>query len=66
MHEEVTALSAATADISIEPPLGRVRCSDFSQIVAQNFIAAGEEATREKLPELRRLLPFAISADEED
>ncbi|MCI0820344.1 MAG: patatin-like phospholipase family protein [Chloroflexi bacterium] len=66
MQEEITALSAATADISIEPKLGRVRWSDFSQSVAQNFIAAGEEATREKLPELRRLLPFAISADEED
>jgi NTE family protein len=65
MQEEVTARSAATADITIEPKLGRVRWSDFSRR-GQDFIAAGEEAAREKLPELRRLLPFAISGEEEN
>ncbi len=62
MQEELTARSAATADVTIEPKLGRVRWSDFSER-GRDFIAAGEEATREKLPELRRLLPFAISGD---
>ena len=62
MQEEVTARSAATADVTIEPKLGRVRWGDFSQR-GQDFIIAGEEAAREKLPELRRLLPFATSTD---
>jgi NTE family protein len=62
MQEEVTSRSAATADVAIEPKLGRVRWSDFSRR-SQDYIAAGEEAAREKLPELRRLLPFAISGD---
>jgi NTE family protein len=62
MQEEVTARSAATADVTIEPKLGRVRWGDFSRR-GQDFIAAGEEAAREKLPELRRLLPCATSSD---
>jgi len=57
MQEEVTLRSAATADITIEPKIGRIRWSDFSHR-GREFIAAGEEAAREKLPELRRLLPF--------
>jgi predicted acylesterase/phospholipase RssA len=65
MQEEVTARSAATADVSIEPKLGRVGWGDFSRR-GQDFIAAGEEAAREKLPELRRLLPFAIPGDGEE
>lgn len=56
MQEEVTARSAATADITIEPKLGRVRWSDFSRRGRQ-FIEAGELAAREKLPELLALVP---------
>jgi NTE family protein len=56
MQEEVTLRSAATADITIEPRLGRVRWSDFSHR-GKEFIALGEQATLEKLPELERLLP---------
>jgi NTE family protein len=62
MQEEVTIRSAATADVTIEPKLGRVRWSDFSRR-GQEFIAAGEEAAKQKLPDLLRLLPFAISRD---
>ena len=62
MQEEVTLRSAATGDVTIEPKIGRVRWSDFSHR-GQEFIAAGEQAAREKLPELRRLLPFVMSHD---
>ncbi len=61
MQEEVTLRSAATADITIEPRLGRVRWSDFSHRGAE-FIALGEQAAREKLPELERLLPGVVPA----
>jgi len=57
MQEEVTLRSAATADITIAPPLGRVRWSDFSQR-GREFIVLGEQATREKLGEMRELIPF--------
>jgi NTE family protein len=57
MQEEVTIRSAATADVTIQPKLGRSRWSDFSNR-GRSFIAAGEEAARSALPELRRLLPF--------
>ena len=60
MQEEITLRSAATADVTIEPRMGRVRWSDFSHR-GQEFIGAGEQAAREKLPELRRLLPFVMS-----
>ena len=62
MQEEITLRSAATADVTIEPRMGRVRWSDFSHR-GQEFIGAGEQAAREKLPELRRLLPFVMSDD---
>ena len=62
MQEEVTIRSAATADVTIEPKLGRVRWSDFSQR-GEEFVVAGEEAARQKLPDLRQLLPFAISSE---
>lgn len=55
MQEEVTLRSAATADITIEPKLGRVRWSDFSHR-GREFITLGEQAASEKLPELERLL----------
>ncbi|HEV8574409.1 MAG TPA: patatin-like phospholipase family protein [Dehalococcoidia bacterium] len=58
MQEEVTLRSAATADITIEPRLGRVRWSDFSHR-GREFIALGEQAALEKLPELERMLPGA-------
>ncbi len=57
MQEEVTLRSAATADITIAPPLGRVRWSDFSQR-GKEFIAVGEEAARAKVPEMQELMPF--------
>jgi len=60
MQEEVTLHSAATADLTIEPRLGRVRWSDFSHR-GREFIALGELAAREKLPELERLLPGVIA-----
>lgn len=56
MQEEVTLRSAATADITIEPRIGRVRWNDFSRR-GQSFMARGEQAAMEKLPELQRLLP---------
>jgi hypothetical protein len=56
MQEEVTLRSAATADLTIEPRLGRVRWSDFSHR-GRELIALGEQAASEKLPELQRLLP---------
>jgi NTE family protein len=62
MQEEVTLRSAATSDVTIEPKLGRVRWTDFSQR-GRDFIDAGEAAAREKLPELRRLLPLAMSSE---
>lgn len=57
MQGEITARSAATADVTIQPEVGRSRWSDFSRR-GRNFVAAGEEAARDALPELRRLLPF--------
>jgi len=62
MQEEVTLRSAASGDVTIEPKIGRVRWRDFSH-KGQEFIAAGEHAAREKLPELRRLLPFVMCDD---
>lgn len=57
MQGEITARSAATADVTIQPKVGRSRWSDFSRR-GRDFVAAGEEAARDALPELRRLLPF--------
>ena len=57
MQGEITAHSAATADVTIQPKVGRSRWSDFSRR-GLGFIVAGEGAAREALPELRRLLPF--------
>lgn len=57
MQGEITAHSAATADVTIQPKVGRSRWSDFSRR-GRIFIAAGEEAARNALPELRRVLPF--------
>lgn len=57
MQEEVTLRSAATADITIAPKLGQVRWSDFSRRGKQ-FIALGEQAAREKITEIQRLLPY--------
>ena len=61
MQEEVTLRSAATADLTIEPKLGRVRWSDFSH-KGREFIALGEQAASDRMPELQRLLPGVISA----
>jgi NTE family protein len=59
MQEEVTLRSAATADLTIEPKLGRVRWSDFSHR-GREFIALGEQAASEKMSELQRLIPGVI------
>lgn len=58
MQEEVTVRSAATADVTIEPKLGRVRWSDFSRS-GRRFVEAGEDAAREKLPDLLALIADA-------
>jgi NTE family protein len=63
MQGEITARSAATADVTIRPRVGRSRWSDFSRS-GQAFCAAGEEAARNALPELRRLLPFLSAPSE--
>jgi len=60
MQEEVTLRSAATADLTIEPKLGRVRWSDFSHRGGE-FITLGEQAASEKLPDLQRLLPGVVA-----
>lgn len=57
MQGEITARSAATADVTIQPKVGRSRFSDFSHR-GRKLVAAGEEAARAALPELRGLLPF--------
>jgi len=59
MQEEVTLRSAATADLTIEPKLGRVRWSDFSKR-GREYRAAGEEAAREKLAEIWQLVARAV------
>ena len=56
MQTEITSRGAATADVTIAPSVGRSSFSDFSRR-PQEFIRAGEEAAREALPELARLLP---------
>lgn len=61
MQGEITARSAATADVTIQPKVGRTRFSDFSHR-GRSLIAAGEQAAREALPELSRLLPFLTPA----
>jgi NTE family protein len=55
MQQEVTLRSAATADVTIEPELGRVRWSDFSKRGSE-YREAGEAATRQQLPEIKMLL----------
>jgi NTE family protein len=67
MQSEITTRSAATADVTIQPKVGRTRWSDFSRR-GRAFIAAGEEAAIDALPELERLLPFLkdIEANEVD
>jgi predicted acylesterase/phospholipase RssA len=63
MQEEVTLRSAATADITIAPNLGRVRWSDFSHR-GRELAALGEQAAREKLPEIERLLGRRANVEE--
>ena len=63
MQEEVTLHSAATADITIAPNLGRVRWSDFSHR-GRELAALGEQAAREKLPEIERLLGRRTTVEE--
>jgi NTE family protein len=45
------------ADLVIRPDLGSIHWTDFSQ--SKELIALGEEAARERLPELRRLAELA-------
>lgn len=55
MQEQVSIRSASSADVTIEPDLGRVLWKDFSRR-GRKFIAEGERAAREKVPEVKRLL----------
>lgn len=55
MQEEITVRSASSADVTIEPDLGRVLWKDFSRR-GRKFIAEGERAAREKLPEIMQLV----------
>jgi len=57
MQGEIALRSAATADVTIRPKIGRSRWGDFSYR-GRAFITAGEEAAREAMAELQRFLPF--------
>lgn len=61
MQGEITTRSVATADVTIRPKAGRSRWRDFSHR-GRSFVAAGEDAARDALPELRRLLPFLTAS----
>ncbi len=56
MLAEITSRSAAGADVTIRPNTGHSHIRDFSHR-GPEFIAAGEQAAREALPEIAALLP---------
>ncbi|MBI1886034.1 MAG: patatin-like phospholipase family protein [Chloroflexi bacterium] len=56
MQGEIAERSGATADLTIWPKIGNTRLSDFTYR-GEAFMAAGEAATIEVLPQLRSLLP---------
>ena len=53
-HNEQRLLQEA--DVVILPEVGDLHWTDFGQ--ATDLIAAGEKAAREKLPQIRKALPF--------
>lgn len=55
MGEKLKNYELAEADVVILPEVGDLHWSDFSQ--AMNLISEGERATREKLEDIRRVLP---------
>jgi predicted acylesterase/phospholipase RssA len=67
MQSEITTRTAATADVTIQPEIGRTRLSDFSRR-GRAFIVAGDEAAIDAVPELERLLPLLkdLEANEVD
>jgi NTE family protein len=56
MQTEMTAHTAAIADVTIAPSLGRSRFSDFTRRPTE-FVAAGAEAALESMSEIRSFLP---------
>lgn len=56
MLGEITSRSAASADVTVQPNTGHSHIRDFSQRGAE-FIAAGEQAALEALPQIATLLP---------
>jgi len=55
MGERLRQYELAEADVVIQPEVGDVHWSSFSQ--AMNLIDEGEKAAREKLDDIRRLMP---------
>jgi NTE family protein len=54
LHYELGNFKAISADVRINPDLSRFTWTDFDK--AQDLIARGAEATREAVPEIRRVL----------
>ncbi|HUF53524.1 MAG TPA: patatin-like phospholipase family protein [Dehalococcoidia bacterium] len=55
MQEQITARSVSSADVTIEPPLGRVRWRDFSHR-GPEFVKIGEETALAKVDEIREVI----------
>jgi len=55
MGERLKQCELAEADVVIRPEVGDLHWSSFSE--AMNLIDEGEKAAREKLDDIRRLLP---------
>lgn len=64
MQTEMTAHTAAIADVTIAPSLGRSRFSDFTRRPSE-FVAAGAEAAELSMPEIRNFLPWLRDEDKE-
>jgi NTE family protein len=54
LHYELGNFKAISADVRINPDLSRFTWTDFDK--AEDLIARGAEATREAVPEIRRVL----------
>jgi NTE family protein len=57
MGERLKQCELEEADVVIRPEVGDLHWSSFSE--AMNLVDEGEKATREKLDDIRRLLPWA-------
>ncbi len=55
MGERLRQYELAQSDVVIYPEVGDVHWSSFSQ--AMNLVDEGEKAAREKLDDIRRLMP---------